>query len=80
MLHDEPHTLGYPGRGRSFVRDNAESVIPLHPLDEQQIDPTGSFIPRSIPGDMGRCEQLSSRIIRTGFGKEDSTYAKSVAG
>jgi hypothetical protein len=36
LLHDEPHTLGYPGRGKSFVRVNAESVIPLHPLDEHQ--------------------------------------------
>jgi hypothetical protein len=33
LLHDEPHTLGYPGRGKSFVRDNTESVIPLQPLD-----------------------------------------------
>jgi hypothetical protein len=34
LLHDEPHTLGCPGRGRSLVRDNAESVILLHPLNE----------------------------------------------
>jgi hypothetical protein len=50
LLHDEPHTLGYPGRGKSFVWDNAESVIPLHPLDEQQTDPKGPFIPRPIQG------------------------------
>jgi hypothetical protein len=25
LLHDEPHTLGYPDRGKSFVRDNAHA-------------------------------------------------------
>jgi hypothetical protein len=27
LLHDEPHTLGYPGRGRFFVRAGRKKVI-----------------------------------------------------
>jgi hypothetical protein len=37
LLHDEPHTLGYPGRGKSFVRAGKKKVIDKSFVREEKL-------------------------------------------